>query len=70
MSKPDEHYTNDEMHIESNVPSDETASLTITGVPASIHRSPEKIHQLLDLLELPKGTRVTISTKASTSIVR
>ena len=46
----------------------ESGTLTITGVPADLQA--ERIHKLLDLLDLPKGTRVTVSTRASTSIVR
>ena len=70
MTKSAEPHVTAEMHIESKLPEGETATLNITGVPASIHQSPDKIHRLLDLLELPKGTRVTIQTKASNVIVR
>jgi hypothetical protein len=57
-----------ELCIES--PNKETSSLTISGISEDFSKSPEKVHQLLDLLDMPKGTQVTISTKASTSIVR
>lgn len=70
MRNKNEGQTSSEIHIDSRKSDDETASLTITGVPVGIHGSTEKIHKLLDLLELPKGTKVTISTKASTSVVR
>ncbi len=45
-------------------------SLTITGPMRNLHDSPEKVRQLLDLLELPEGTQVEISTRASSVIVR
>lgn len=48
----------------------EASSLTINGLPPDLHKSPEKIRALLDLLELPKGTRVTVNFQASSSIVR
>ncbi len=44
--------------------------MTITGVPADLHSDPQKIHQLLDLLNMPKGTEVKVLTTASSSIVR
>ena len=47
-----------------------TGSLVIDGVPPDLHKSPEKIRALLDLLELPKGTKVTVNFQASSSIVR
>ena len=47
-----------------------TDSLVISGVPPDLHKSPEKIKALLDLLEMPKGTKVTINFQASSSIVR
>lgn len=47
-----------------------TAPLILKGEMISLHDNPEKIHQLLDLLELPKGTEVHIITKATSVIVR
>lgn len=47
-----------------------TGSLIINGVPPDLHKSPEKIKALLDLLEMPKGTKVTVNFQASSSIVR
>jgi hypothetical protein len=46
------------------------ATLIINGVPPDLHKSPEKVRALLDLLELPKGTKVTVNYQASSSIVR
>jgi hypothetical protein len=47
-------------------------AITISGrgLPPDLGRSPERIHQLLDLLEMPKGTKVTINVQASSSVVR
>ena len=47
----------------------EHAELHISNVAVDLS-SQEKLQKLLDLLEVPRGTRVVISTKASTSIVR
>jgi hypothetical protein len=44
--------------------------LLISGNVPNLHDSPEKIHQLLDLLGLPKGTSVRVTTKATSVIVR
>lgn len=60
--------TETEICIES--PNKEASSLTISGISEDFSKSPDKVHKLLDLLDMPKGTQVTISTKASTSIVR
>ena len=55
----------------------ETADLPVarTGGPMnsrfpSLHDDPHKIHQLLDLLVLPPGTEVRVTTVASSLIVR
>jgi hypothetical protein len=44
--------------------------LLISGNVPNLHDSPDKIHQLLDLLGLPKGTSVRVTTKATSVIVR
>lgn len=36
----------------------------------SLHDDPQKIHQLLDLLGLPSGTEVRVTTVAGSVIVR
>jgi hypothetical protein len=49
---------------------DADASLTITGYASRLHEDPEKVRELLDLLEMPEGTRVRVITRASSVIVR
>lgn len=44
--------------------------ITVRGNLGRIHEDPQKIHQLLDLLELPEGTQVKIITQAASVIVR
>lgn len=44
--------------------------LVLKGEMIPLHDNPQKIHQLLDLLELPKGTEVRVITKAASVIVR
>lgn len=44
--------------------------ITIKGNLASLHNDPKKIHQLLDLLEMPQGTEVRVITQAASVIVR
>jgi hypothetical protein len=44
--------------------------VVLKGNLTSLHDKPEKIHQLLDILELPKGTEVRVITKAASVIVR
>ncbi|HEX8613778.1 MAG TPA: hypothetical protein VF800_21075 [Telluria sp.] len=46
------------------------APITLAGNFGQLHDNPQKIHQLLDLLELPKGTEVKVITKAASVIVR
>lgn len=58
-----------ELQIESGKGGTELAEITISNVAVDL-ASKDKLQKLLDLLEVPKGTRVTISTKASSSIVR
>jgi hypothetical protein len=58
-----------ELRIESGKSSSDYAELTLSNVNVDL-ASDEKLQKLLDLLEVPKGTRVTVSTKAATSIVR
>lgn len=45
-------------------------SLVISGDIPNLHDDPQKVHQLLDLLGLPKGTQVKLTTTASSVIVR
>lgn len=47
-----------------------SAAITIAGAIDELHKNPDKIRQLLDLLQMPKGTEVRILTTASSSIVR
>lgn len=42
----------------------------IHGRFPSLHDDPQKIHQLLDLLGLPPGTEVRVTTVAAAVIVR
>ena len=44
--------------------------ITIKGDIPSLHNDPEKIHRLLDLLDMPQGTEVKVVTKAASVIVR
>lgn len=44
--------------------------LVIHGRLPSLHDDPQKIHQLLDLLDLPPGTEVRVTTVAASVIVR
>ena len=67
MSK--EAKQNFEIQIESGKSASEHAAVTVSNIGVNLASS-EKLQKLLDLLEVPKGTRVNISTKASTSIVR
>lgn len=47
----------------------ESQTLTISG-PTDLRNAPEKILQLMDLLELPKGTKATVKVTAASSVVR
>lgn len=44
--------------------------IAITGQLGNIHEDPDKVHKLLDLLGLPKGTEVRVTTRAASVIVR
>lgn len=56
--------------LEVRPPKAEEPALTIAGAVENLHQDPKRIHQLLDLLEMPKGTEVRVVTLAATSIVR
>jgi hypothetical protein len=45
-------------------------TFVISGDLPNLHDNPSKVHRLLDLLELPKGTEVKVITKATSVIVR
>lgn len=45
-------------------------TLTISGDIPNLHDDPDKIHRLLDLLDMPKGTEVRVVTQAASVIVR
>lgn len=61
--------TKTQLHIEGSGPAAEK-SLVISGNVPDLHNDPEKIHQLLDILNLPKGTEVKVVTTATSVIVR
>jgi hypothetical protein len=45
-------------------------SFVLSGNIPDVHDDPQKIQQLLDLLGVPKGTHVKLTTTASSVIVR
>jgi hypothetical protein len=45
-------------------------TINLKGDLGEIHSEPERLQKLLDVLGVPKGTEVRITTKASSSIVR
>jgi hypothetical protein len=45
-------------------------TLVISGDFPNLHDDPDKIHRLLDLLKMPKGTEVRVVTQAASVIVR
>jgi hypothetical protein len=61
--------TKTELHIAA-ADGEQRSSLVISGAVAELHNDPQKIHRLLDLLELPQGTQVKVITTASSVIVR
>ncbi|MBV8253335.1 MAG: hypothetical protein JO154_12065 [Chitinophaga sp.] len=69
MATPEKHTKNFELNIESGEKG-KNAALKIEGVSYDLQNSPEKIHALLDLLEMPKGSKVTINYHAASVIVR
>jgi hypothetical protein len=44
-------------------------TLRISG-PTDLRNAPEKVRQLMELLDLPKGTKATIKVTAASSIIR
>lgn len=56
--------------LEVRPPKAEEPAITIAGAVEYLHQDPKRIHQLLDLLEMPEGTEVRVVTMAATSIVR
>jgi hypothetical protein len=65
MAKERETHT-----TELEVGSSGTNSLVISGNIPNLHDDPQKVHQLLDLLGMPKGTQVRLTTTAISVIVR
>ena len=66
MSEKNEE-TKTKLHVEENAAGH---SVVISGQVGDLHSNPEKVHQLLDLLNLPKGTQVKVVTTATSVIVR
>lgn len=67
MNKTSE--TLDEITIHTESPGNVRATIQISGAGAG-DLTPDKVLQLMDLLDLPKGTKATLVTKASNVIVR
>ena len=47
-----------------------TVTMSLSGIAADIHKSPEKLRSLMEMLNLPEGTTATITVQASSTIVR
>ena len=47
-----------------------TSKVKISGIPADMFNAPEKVRELMDLLELPEGTNATVRVTISSAIVR
>lgn len=47
-----------------------TLESTPYGRLPTLHDDPQKIHQLLDMLDMPPGTEVRVTTVAASVIVR
>jgi hypothetical protein len=58
-----------ELHINPDDP-EGGKKIIITGDIADLHNDPQRIHKLLDLLEMPEGTSVRVVTVAASIIVR
>jgi hypothetical protein len=71
--KKDQHVENTkDQHVELEIQSTGSAGaqVSIKGQVGNLHEDPKKIHQLLDLLGMPKGTEVRITTITGSVIVR
>jgi hypothetical protein len=44
--------------------------LQVTGLPAELAESPDRIRELMALLDLPEGTRAEINVTFSTAMIR
>lgn len=60
----------EETELRVTQPGEAAPSLVISGDVPNLHNDPQRIHQLLDLLNLPKGTEVKVVTTAASVIVR
>lgn len=45
-------------------------ALVIEGRSTTLHDDPQRIHKLLDMLDMPPGTEVRVTTVAASVIVR
>ncbi len=49
---------------------EERPTLRISGIPHELLSSPEKIRQLMEILELPAGTKAHVTVATSSVIIR
>ena len=45
-------------------------TLCLTKATAELHKSPERIRKIMELLELPEGAVATVVVSASSTVVR
>jgi hypothetical protein len=45
-------------------------SMELTGAAAEIHKDPERLRSLMEMLQLPKGAVARVTVSVSTSVVR
>jgi hypothetical protein len=69
MATPAQQQTT-EVRLEITPSAAGASPIVITGAPHDLHSDPQKIHQLLDVLNMPKGTQVKVLTTASSVLVR
>jgi hypothetical protein len=50
--------------------SEPAITMTLSGVAAEIHKSPEKLRALMEMLDLPEGTTATVTVQVSSTMVR
>jgi hypothetical protein len=57
-------------HAEISIATSKSEPIVIKGDLGGLHTDSAKLQQLLDLLGVPKGTEVRVTTQASSMIVR
>jgi hypothetical protein len=70
MAKQKKAATTTRVEFRTKAGAEPVISMELTGAAAEIHKDPERLRAVMEMLQLPKGTVAKIIVSVSSAIVR